>query len=94
VLSGLFVNESLTFAERYHVMRMMFGGQVDPHDFHHVGFDHDILAVFLEEVGHPSGPNRFRHNLALESFPLSVVPACVAPSREGWLLTGLAGSDD
>lgn len=51
VLSSLFVNQTLTASQRFHVMRMMFGGQTDEHDFHRVGLDEEILAVYLTEVG-------------------------------------------
>ena len=40
-------DESLSFADRYMVMRMMFGGQVDAHDFHYTGFNEDLLAHLL-----------------------------------------------
>lgn len=36
---------------RIHVMRMIFGGQVDSHDFHHIGLSSDILAKFAGEAG-------------------------------------------
>lgn len=37
--------------DKLHLMRIMFGGQVDEYDVHKVGFDADILAMYLEEVG-------------------------------------------
>ena len=36
VLAGLFVNKTLTAAERVFVLRMIFGGQVDAYDYHKV----------------------------------------------------------
>jgi len=51
VLSALFLRPELTLAERYHVMRMMFGGQTTPHDFHYVGFDEPLLRAALERAG-------------------------------------------
>jgi hypothetical protein len=33
------------------VVRMIFGGHVDKHDYHQVGFDFGILAYFLREAG-------------------------------------------
>jgi predicted SAM-dependent methyltransferase len=36
---------------RYAVMRMMFGGQIDPYDFHYVGLWDDFLASALGQAG-------------------------------------------
>ncbi|KAF0748956.1 hypothetical protein AaE_007183, partial [Aphanomyces astaci] len=51
VLATLFVDPTLTPHERFHVMRMIYGGQVDAHDFHKVGFNKDILNSFLAQAG-------------------------------------------
>ncbi len=51
VLCRLFVDESLTLSNRFHVMRMMFGGQADPYDFHYVGLNMGILGHFLTVAG-------------------------------------------
>jgi predicted SAM-dependent methyltransferase len=37
--------------ERYMIMRMAFGGQMDEYDFHYVGLSHDILAKHLSNAG-------------------------------------------
>lgn len=51
VLSKLFVSESLTLMERFHVMRMMFGGHTDQYDFHYVGLNEEFLGLFLYDAG-------------------------------------------
>lgn len=51
VLCWLFLNPNLMPWDKLHLMRIMFGGQVDEYDVHKVGFDADILAMYLEEVG-------------------------------------------
>ncbi|CAK4121968.1 unnamed protein product [Aphanomyces euteiches] len=51
VLAELFIDPSLTSQEKYHVMRMIYGGQTDAHDYHKVGFDYDILNGYLTAVG-------------------------------------------
>ena len=43
--------EQLTLEERFHVMRMLFGGHVDQHDYHQVGLSVDFLATYLSEAG-------------------------------------------
>lgn len=47
VLCRLFISTDLDKAARFHVMRMMFGGQVDPFDFHYVGLSSEILMDYL-----------------------------------------------
>lgn len=43
--------EHLTTAERFFVMNMMFGGQLDEYDFHYTGLDDVLLAMFLMRAG-------------------------------------------
>jgi predicted SAM-dependent methyltransferase len=50
-LCWLYLNPNLMPLERHHLMRIMFGGQTNAFDVHKVGFDADILAMYLEEVG-------------------------------------------
>ena len=50
-LCQLYLNKSLSFDQRWHVMRMMFGGQVDQFDFHYVGWNEDFLTAFLTNCG-------------------------------------------
>lgn len=51
-LAKLFlVKEDLTTDDRFMVMRMIFGGHVDAHDYHLVGLDEAFLGVFLTRAG-------------------------------------------
>jgi len=60
VLCKLFLmKDQLSDQDRYHVMRMMFGGQIDPYDFHKVGYNEAILGSFLNYAGFK---NIQRHN--------------------------------
>ncbi len=62
-LCGLFVDSTLSFGERFHVMRMMFGGQVNEADFHYVGLDEAILTMYLQRAG-------FRDIVRVDNFEL------------------------
>jgi predicted SAM-dependent methyltransferase len=50
-LCSLFLDLASNARERFEVMRMMFGGQIDTFDFHQVGLDQDFLAGFLASAG-------------------------------------------
>ena len=50
-LCQLFVDDSLTPQEKFDVMRMMFGGHMNQHDFHLVGLDAVFLGDFLKQAG-------------------------------------------
>jgi predicted SAM-dependent methyltransferase len=50
-LCRLFVEPGLGLEDRIMVMRMAFGGQVDPFDFHYVGLSEDILGSLLKDAG-------------------------------------------
>lgn len=51
VLCRMFVHPALTAEARFHVMRIIYGGQMDAHDFHKVGFTLEFLTYFLARHG-------------------------------------------
>ena len=51
VLAKLFVSQELNGEERYHVMRMIFGGHIDAYDYHQVGLNLEFLSFFLQRAG-------------------------------------------
>lgn len=50
-LCRLLLADGLTMDQRFLVMRMMFGGHVDPHDYHLVGLNEEFLTAFLTRAG-------------------------------------------
>jgi predicted SAM-dependent methyltransferase len=51
-LARLFVDRSLlSVQERFLVMRMIFGGHIDKHDYHLVGLNEEFLTSYLEAGG-------------------------------------------
>ena len=51
VLCRLFIAPELDAQTRYHVMRVIMGGQMDEHDFHKVGLTDEFLTHFLIQAG-------------------------------------------
>jgi predicted SAM-dependent methyltransferase len=51
VLSWLYSRPNIDVMTRLHIMRIMFGGQTNQYDVHKVGFDYEILCLYLAEVG-------------------------------------------
>ena len=51
VLCWLYLHPNLHPLERHHLMRIIFGGQTNEYDVHKVGFDEEILGLYLEEAG-------------------------------------------
>lgn len=52
ILAQLFLlKNQLTIDQRFHVMRMMFGGHVDEYDYHVVGLNFEFLTHFLHQSG-------------------------------------------
>jgi len=80
VLSSLFVlRDQLTMQDRFLVMRMMFGGHIDAHDYHQVGLDVEFLATFLGEAGFVNlrrvksfGLFEDTSNMLFKGFPISL----------------------
>jgi len=50
-LCWLYLNPNLLPLERHHIMRIIFGGQTNIYDVHKVGFDFEVLSLYLEEAG-------------------------------------------
>ncbi len=59
-LCGLILDRRLAPAQRFHVMRMLFGGHVDQWDYHQVGLNQEILSGYLGLAGF-SGMQRVRN---------------------------------
>lgn len=51
ILCRMFLDPAHTLEERFYIMAMAFGSQLDPHDFHYVGLSYEILKKFLADAG-------------------------------------------
>jgi predicted SAM-dependent methyltransferase len=72
ILCRDFVDPKFDRAQRYHLMRILFGGQSDPFDFHQIGLNLDFMADFLQQAG-------FYSVEQVESFGLFDDASNVAP---------------
>lgn len=54
VLAWLFVNPGYGEADRFQIMRRIFGGQMDAFDFHKIGLYFDLMYAYLTDVGFAS----------------------------------------
>jgi len=59
----LLQRDTLDVNQRFHIMRMMFGGHVDAHDYHQVGLNQDFLVGFLSAAGFDGLKRVSRHGL-------------------------------
>lgn len=50
-LCSLFVHPQTDLNEKFHLMRMLFGGRLDAADVHLAGFNFDFLRDFLTRAG-------------------------------------------
>ena len=63
-LAGLLLQKSkLDVNQRFHVMRMIFGGHMDAHDYHLVGLNQEFLVGFLAAAGFEAMQRVPRHGL-------------------------------
>jgi predicted SAM-dependent methyltransferase len=51
ILCHTFISPVADVNLKFHVMRMMFGGQIDPDDFHYFGWNLQFMHNFLHEAG-------------------------------------------
>ena len=54
VLCEHFLDPQLNEQQRFHVMRMIFGGQIDAYDFHQIGLSLEFLVSYLSQAGFSS----------------------------------------
>ncbi len=72
-LAGLLLRrDQLDINQRFQVMRMIFGGHVDAHDYHLVGLNQDFLAGFLFAAGFEQLQRVTRHGLFRDTSDMSV----------------------
>ncbi len=50
-LCRLFLEPKLDASQRFQIMRMMFGGQMDEHDFHKIGLTEEFAFIYLGQAG-------------------------------------------
>lgn len=50
-LCRLFLEPELTYEQRFHIMRVIFGGQIDTFDFHYAGLTFEFLTAYLAAAG-------------------------------------------
>ena len=51
VLCRIFIDKNAPIKVKFHVMRMIFGGQIDKFDYHYFGWNFDFMSAYLEEAG-------------------------------------------
>lgn len=51
VLCQLFLHPGLNLRQRFDIVRMIYGGQTDPWDYHKTGYNFQILGQFLFDAG-------------------------------------------
>lgn len=50
-LCGLFLDKTMPFEDRMQVVRMIFGGHTNEHNYHYMGFDKDLLLSAFVNAG-------------------------------------------
>ena len=78
ILCWLFLNSNSTVYERHHVMRIIFGGQMNQHDIHYTGFDYEILSSYLQEAGFSETEQVSEFNLFNDSSSLRILNTLVS----------------
>lgn len=61
-LCRLMLDPRLSTQERFHIMRILFGGQADAKDFHYVGLSFEFMVDYLTQAG-------FRQIRRVTQFP-------------------------
>lgn len=84
----LLQRQRLDINQRFQVMRMIFGGHVDEHDYHRVGLNQEFLSAFLYEAGFDELKRVVRHglfddtsDLQLAGTPISLNLVAKKPAR-------------
>lgn len=78
IICWLFLHPNLMPMEKLHLMRIMFGGQTDEYDVHKVGFDADILAIYLQEVGFSNYEQVIEFNLFQDCSTIKILDTFIS----------------
>ena len=77
-LCWLYLHPNLMPIERHHIMRMIFGGQIDHYDVHKSGFDIETISLYLEEVGFRKIESISEFNLFNDSSNMRVLDTLIS----------------
>ena len=72
ILCRIFIEKSAPIKAKYHVMRMMFGGQTDNFDYHYFGWNYEFMNSYLLEAG-------FKKNEKVKTFDIFNDTSSFAP---------------
>lgn len=72
ILCRIFIEKTAPSKVKFHVMRMMFGGQTDEFDYHYFGWNYEFLNTYLLEAG-------FKKNERIKTFDIFNDTSSYAP---------------
>lgn len=72
ILAWLFLNPQFATAERFQIMRMIFGGQADEYDFHYIGLNLDFMRDYMRDAGFPSIEHVESHGMFEDTSEMKV----------------------
>ena len=72
ILCRIFIEKTAPLKVKFHVMRMMFGGQIDEFDYHYFGWNYEFLNSYLIEAG-------FKKNERVKTFDIFNDTSSFAP---------------
>lgn len=75
---------SLGSGDRFSIMRMMFGGQLDQYDFHFVGLDEGLLVSFLADAGFADIQRVNDFGLFVDSSTLNFAGRPISLNLQAW----------
>ncbi len=68
----LLQRHSLDVNQRFQIMRMIFGGHANAHDYHRVGLNQDFLSAFLDRAGFIRLQRTTRHALFADTSEMVI----------------------
>jgi len=72
ILCRIFIEKKAPSKVKFHVMRMMFGGQIDEFDYHYFGWNYEFLNSYLIGAG-------FKKNERVKTFDIFNDTSSYAP---------------
>ncbi|WP_428422613.1 class I SAM-dependent methyltransferase [Methylibium sp.] len=76
----LLQKHQLDVNQRFLVMRMIFGGHMDAHDYHLVGLNQEFLSAFLSQAGFVTPERVMRHGLFNDTSETTVADTLISLS--------------
>jgi predicted SAM-dependent methyltransferase len=84
ILCRMFVHPQAQPHQRFHLMRIMYGGRTNPYDVHYIGLTLEFLGGYLQEAGFRNIRRVSEFGVFNDTSSLRLGPQLISLNVEAW----------